>query len=434
MNHRLGASVVFPALLLAAACADTGAPPPPIGAAIQEQVRLLRTYSDMGADNQLATAMNAVRTSCPLRFGDALAGAAREIEATPGRSGRSPATPDTHDPQSFIAFYNRIAAEDPRIPPQTLLRQAIVGMTSALDHESDGSGYLNTKYMMGPFASVGLEMRNERGQVFITGAIPESPAARAGIGAQDRLVAIDDMQVAGMDLDEVVYRLRGEEGSQVTLTISRIGQTGDIKVPLVRATVQRGKPDLRMQGNVAVITLSSFSENASTDIADLIRRAQQAQAAAYIIDIRKNGGGLIVQIVETASVFIEGGRVMSTVPPADCGSSEPREDYNAQRGFKLKDAPLIVLIGKETARGAEAFAAALSERGRARLVGQKTLGSSVVHTVIPLGPGGAAMRLKSSELFTANGNPVSSGVTPTVEIPEADDALAKALQMLGRPS
>src|SRR5262249_7405382 len=154
------------------------------------------------------------------------------------------------------------------------------------------------------------------------------------------------------------------------------GQSGDIKVQLTRANVQypSSKTAIVMQGRVAVITIPQFNETASRDVGDAIRMAQKAGGTSYIVDIRKNSGGLLDQIIETASLFLDGGVILSTAPPPNCGSTEEVETYNARRGFKLKDAPVIVLTGKDTGSGAELFAAALSERGRARLVGQTTAG------------------------------------------------------------
>lgn len=432
MNHRLGAGSVYLAIMLLAGCSSA---PLPAGVDIQARLQALRSYSAMGADDNLAFAMDAVEQACPLRMADALAAAVKEIDGAPERIGRPPAMLDAPDPQSFINLYNRIAAEKPRIDPKRLLRHAVEGMTNALDPESTLSGYMDLSFMKGPFASVGLEMRSEAGGITIINTIPNSPASHADIEAGDRVIAVDETEVTGLYLDEVVDKLRGEEGSSIELTIRRDGRAGDLKIPLMRRSVQplNSRPELHMQGRIAVITLPTFDELTPQRLAEVIRQAQQAQAASYIIDIRKNGGGLLDKIVETASIFLETGRVLSTAPPAECGSTEPPANYNVQRGFKLKDSPVIVLIGKDTSSGAEPFAATLLESGRARLVGQKTAGIGTVHTVIPLG-NSISMRVKTSELLTSQGARIAGvGVKPTIEVAESEDALAYAFELLVTP-
>jgi carboxyl-terminal processing protease len=429
MNHRLGASFVYLAAALLAGCAGPSAAQP----AAMDLFPASRPYSAMGADSSLAAAMNAVQQSCPLRMADALTAAVKELDVAPERGGRPPVALDAPDPQSFIGLYNRIAAEEPRIDRQILLRHTVEGMTKALDPESQASGYMNLPSMTGPFAGIGLELKSEAGRIIVVDTIPDSPASRGDMKAGDRVMAVDATNVTGLSLEEVVEKLRGEKDSSVELTIGRDGRAGDFKVTLTREIVKLARVKPQMQGRIAVITLPAFDERASKGLSDAIREALQAGAAAYVIDIRKNGGGLLDQIIESASLFLEGGRVLSTAPPAECGSTDRREDYNAWRGFKLKDSPVIVLIGKGTGSGAELFAAAMSERGRARLVGQTTAGMGVVHTVIPLG-NSAAMRLKTSELLTSQGARITGvGVKPTIEIPESEDALARALQLLATP-
>jgi carboxyl-terminal processing protease len=432
VKHPVGASPMFFAAALLAAC-QTPASFEDAGHDGPDYPGYLQTFSAMGADMGLSGALNAVRQTCPARMADALQEAVKEINAAPELAGRPPAVLDMPEPQSFVSLYNRLAAET-SVDRDVLLRRSVDGLARGVDPKSDARGYVDLRAYTYPAAGIGVEIKNDGGRILVVSTLPDSPSSRAGLLPRDHITAIDSAEVTGLPLEDVADKLRGENLSEVELTLIREGQAGDFKVRMARAIVRSPGVSFRMQERIAIITLPSFQENTAKQLNDAIGDAQKAGATGYILDLRRNSGGLLDAVIEVASVFLEDGRVLSTVPPPDCGSTIEREDYNARRGFKLKGAPVVVLIGKDTASGAELFAATLAERGRARLVGQTTIGAAAVQTVFPLVVN-SVMRIKTSELVTSQDKSIAGvGVAPTIAIPESEDALARALQLLASPS
>ena len=313
--------------------------------------------------------------------------------------------------------------------PEDYVDLAIAAMMQAGD--PDGSYVRQARAqpeVQGPPAKpggVGLELKVLGGALTVVAAVPGAPAARAGIVAGDHILAVNGQGTAGLDLMEAVELLRGDVGSPVTLTVDRRGEDTQM-VTLERVVVQMRSVTLaRTEAGCAVVRVSQFAEDTEEMLAGLL--ADASGTPGIVLDLRSNGGGLMSSVVASADLFLETGRIAKV---SARGSATPVV-YAARPGGPATRVPLVVLVDGETAAGAEIFAAALRDNGRARIAGHGT-----IQTAVPLG-NDATLMLTTSKVSTAGGQPVSAGVAPdlggdaTTLTGPGDPAMEKALDLVG---
>ncbi|MGV3650977.1 MAG: S41 family peptidase [Devosia sp.] len=324
----------------------------------------------------------------------------------------------------FGEVFDRIRSEYVEAPDEReLIRAAIQGMLTSLDPHS---GYLSpTSYedvqedTSGEFGGLGIEVTMEEGVIKVVSPIDETPAARAGILANDFIVELDGEQVMGLSLDDAVKKMRGPVGSKIKVTVVREGVTDPLSFELERAVIAMRAVRWSMEGDVAVLRLLRFSEQAYVGI-------EQAITAAYaqrdgvapkgiILDLRNNPGGLVDQSVKVADAFLKQGSVVLTRGrgPQESARYDARPDAIDQR---IADVPMVVLINGGSASAAEIVAGALQDHKRATLVGTRSFGKGSVQSIISLGPNGA-MRLTTARYYTPNNRSIQAlGITPDIEV------------------
>jgi carboxyl-terminal processing protease len=330
----------------------------------------------------------------------------------------------------FGEIFDRIRAEYVDPPDEKeLIRAAIQGMLTSLDPHS---GYLPPaaydevrEDTSGKFGGLGIEVTMEEGIVKVVSPIDETPAARAGILANDLIVEIDGQAIQGLTLDEAVEKMRGAVGTDIVLTVIREGVDEPLEFKLTRDIIALRAVRWSMEGDVAVLRLARFSEQAFVGIEEAIKEiyAERDGKApkGVILDLRNNPGGLVDQSVYVADAFLEQGAVVLT------RGRLPEESarYDAQPDAldaKLEDVPMIVLINGGSASAAEIVAGALQDHERATLVGTRSFGKGSVQSIISLGPNGA-MRLTTARYYTPNNRSIqAAGIYPdivvTQDVPE----------------
>ncbi|SEQ26232.1 carboxyl-terminal processing protease [Devosia sp. YR412] len=331
----------------------------------------------------------------------------------------------------FGEIFDRIRAEYVDPPDeQELIRAAIQGMLTSLDPHS---GYLPPadyddmrEDTSGEFGGLGIEVTMEEGIVKVVSPIDDTPAAKAGIMANDLIIAIDDVSVQGLTLDDAVAKMRGLLGTSVKITIAREGVTDPIDFELTRATIAMRAVRWSMEGgekegegDVALLRLSRFSEQAFVGIEKAIKDIYAARDGVapkgIILDLRNNPGGLVDQSVYVADAFLKQGAVVLTRGRI----AEESARYDAQPDTldaELADVPLVVLINGGSASASEIVAGALQDHKRATLVGTRSFGKGSVQSIISLGPDGA-MRLTTARYYTPNNRSIQAlGITPDIEI------------------
>jgi carboxyl-terminal processing protease len=307
------------------------------------------------------------------------------------------------------------------IDDEDAIEAAIQGMLSSLDPHSsymDATEYREMQTQTrGEYGGLGIEVTSEDGVVRVVSPIDGTPAARAGIQAGDYLTAINGESIVGLTLNEAVRRMRGNAGSDITVTVAREG-TDPFDVTLTREIINVRAVTARIEGgDVGVIRISTFNERTGDMLQDAIRTVKRetgGRLRGVIVDLRNNPGGLLDQAIEVSDAFLDGGEVVSTRGR----QPEDVQRYNARRGEDLAGVPVVVLINEASASAAEIVAGALQDRNRALVVGMDSFGKGSVQTVIPLQGGrDGALRLTTARYYTPAGRSIQgAGITPDIEV------------------
>lgn len=302
-----------------------------------------------------------------------------------------------------------------------LIENALNGMLSSLDPHS---AYLGPdafadiqEQTRGEFGGLGIQVTMEEGFVKVVSPIDETPAARAGILANDLIVALDGEDVQGMDLSDAVERMRGVIGTEITVRIRREG-VDDFEVTLERDSIRIASVRSRLEGDIGYIRVTQFSgqtfDGLDKAIFDLNEEADNAdlELAGFVLDLRNNPGGLVNQALEVSDAFLDRGEIVS-IRGRD--ESETRR-YNARSGDLIGGLPVVVLINGGSASASEIVAGALQDHRRATLVGSLSFGKGSVQTVIPMSAN-SAVRLTTARYYTPSGRSIQArGIDPDIEI------------------
>jgi carboxyl-terminal processing protease len=304
-----------------------------------------------------------------------------------------------------------------------LIKGAIEGMLGALDPHS---AYLDAVSLReletarrGQFSGIGVDvsMAQSEGALRIVGVIAGSPAARAGLQIDDRIISIDGGHVAGRALEEVLAKMRGAVDAPITLTVMRPGHDEPFDVALVRALIYLKTVASRLERDVVYIKIASFNGRTHADLLDQVwdlRHAATAAIKGYIIDLRNNPGGLLDEAIAVTDDFLDFG-VIVVVKGRE--AADAQFAYAHSRNKVADQKPIVVLINGGSASASEIVAGALQDHGRATIVGTRSFGKGSVQTIIALD--GAAIRLTTARFYTPSGRSIQAkGIEPDVVVEE----------------
>jgi carboxyl-terminal processing protease len=302
-----------------------------------------------------------------------------------------------------------------------LIESAINGMLTSLDPHSSYMDPKNFRDMQvqtrGEFGGLGIEVTMEEGLVKVVTPIDETPAARAGLLANDVITHIDDEQVQGLTLNQAVDKMRGPVNSTVRLKIKRKERSEPFEVSLTRDTIRIRPVRARKEGDdIGVLRITQFNEQTFEGLKSAIDRLSAEIGAdklkGYVIDLRNNPGGLLDQAIMVSDAFLERGEIVSTRGR----NADETQRYNAKAGDLTKGKPLVVLINGGSASASEIVAGALQDHKRATVLGTRSFGKGSVQTIIPLG-GNGAVRLTTARYYTPAGRSIQAkGIDPDTEI------------------
>lgn len=305
------------------------------------------------------------------------------------------------------------------VEDEELIEAAIHGMLAALDPHS---GYLDADYYIdlqertrGSFGGIGIEVTQESGYVKVIAPIDDTPGARAGLLPGDLITHVDGETLQGLTLEESIDLLRGEIGSNVTLTILRSSEeTFDVDV--VRDSIRIRAVHSRIEDSVGYVRVTTFSGGVDEDIKEAISKLREEAGsqllAGLILDLRNNPGGLLEQAVAVTDLFLERGEIVSTRGR----EVESIQRFNADPGDEVAGLPIVVLVNGGSASASEIVAGALQEHDRAIIVGTKTFGKGSVQTLRSLADKGG-LRLTTALYYTPSGHSIQGlGITPDVLI------------------
>lgn len=259
----------------------------------------------------------------------------------------------------------------------------------------------------GNFGGVGMEVGIRNGLTTVIAPLPNTPAEKAGILAADVVTKIDGVSTENMTINEAVTRIRGEKGTEVSLTIYREGETEFLEIPVVRDTITIPTVKTEQQGDVFIIALYSFNALAEMKVQEALREYVQSGATKLVLDLRGNPGGFLQSAVAIASYFVPAGEV---VVRENFGDGSEEELYRSS-GKSLRDAApeeMVVLVNGGSASASEILAGALKEHDIATLMGETTFGKGSVQELVDL-PEGSSLKVTIARWFTPDGTSISEG-------------------------
>lgn len=275
------------------------------------------------------------------------------------------------------------------------------------------------------FVGIGVEIRIEQGEFVINSTVKGAPAEKAGVQAEDRIIAIDGKAVEGQTLEDIVGITRGEEGTTLALTLFRPSSKETVELSITRGEVPVTTVSSELlEGGVGLVTISRFSESTAKEFQRAVDKLEQQGMKGLLLDLRGNPGGLLVQTIDIASILIPKDQPIVQVVYKD----EDRHYTHRSSQQKEWTLPIVVLVDENSASSSEVLAAALQANG-ALLVGQKTFGKGVVQTFRQF-QDESVLKLTEAQWRTPEGNWIhKEGVQPDIEVSLPDFAKLPALSM-----
>ncbi len=340
-----------------------------------------------------------------------------------GASAKAAAADTYRQLNLFGDVFERVRADYVEKPDDSkLIEQAINGMLNGLDPHSSYMDPKNFRDMQvqtkGEFGGLGIEVTMEDGLVKVVTPIDETPAAKAGVMANDVITQLDGEQVQGLTLNQAVEKMRGPVNTKIKLTIMRKGQDKPIEVSITRDVIRVRSVRMRTEGDDnGYIRVTQFNEQTSDGlrkaISDITAQIQNDKLKGYVLDLRNNPGGLLDQAISVSDAFLERGEIVSTRGR----NAEETQRYSARAGDLTKNKPIIVLINGGSASASEIVAGALQDHKRATILGTRSFGKGSVQTIIPLGNNNGALRLTTARYYTPSGKSIQAkGIVPEIEV------------------
>ena len=322
----------------------------------------------------------------------------------------------------FGDVLERVRADYVEKPDDSMLiESAINGMLSALDPHS---AYLSPKHFRdmqvqtrGEFGGLGIEVTMENGVVKVVSPIDDTPAAKAGVQANDLITHLDNEQIVGLTLEQAVEKMRGPVNTPITLTVVRKGREEPFDIKITRDVIRINAVKSRLESNdeVAYVKVSTFNEQTHANLVKQVE-AMKKQAGkklkGFIIDLRNNPGGLLDQAVAVSDDLLDKGAIVLTKGR----NLEETQRSQARPGDIADGKKVVVLINGGSASASEIVAGAIQDHKRGTVIGTRSFGKGSVQTIIPLGSNGA-IRLTTARYYTPSGRSIQAkGIDPDIVV------------------
>lgn len=320
---------------------------------------------------------------------------------------------------------------------------AIKGMTEALGDPytvffPPEESKIFESEISGNFEGVGMEVGIKDGVLTVVSALKGTPAERAGLTTGDKILKINDTITTNLSVDEAVKMIRGPKGSTVTFTIIRPPQEKPFEVKVVRDVINIPTIETEQKNGVFIIKFYSFTAQSPDLFRNALRQFVQSRSDKLVLDLRGNPGGYLDAAVDIASWFLPQGKV---VVRENFGPNKDEEVYRSL-GYNIfsDNFKFVILINEGSASASEILAGALSEYGKATLVGEKSFGKGSVQELVKITPD-TALKVTIARWLTPNGKSISEGgLKPDVEVPMSEDdvknkkdpQLDKAIEILNQ--
>lgn len=280
----------------------------------------------------------------------------------------------------------------------------------------------------GKYGGLGMYIGDRDGQILVISPMEDSPAERAGLKPKDQIVKVDNEVVVGWTSDRVVQKLRGEPNTKVTVWVRREGEDELLDFEITREIIKLESVKYEvLSDDIGYLRLTQFKHNTADESRNAVRDMLRKGIRALILDLRNNGGGLLDASVKISSMFLRDGLIVQTK-----GRSErANEKYYADKNYYQTNIPMTVLINGGSASASEIVAGALNDRGRAKLIGEKSFGKGSVQTLFPL-TDGSGVYVTIARYYTPSGRVIDHvGLSPDIEVkgePNRDKSQDKQLQ------
>lgn len=305
------------------------------------------------------------------------------------------------------------------LDPTSMTYGAINGLITSLGDEGH-TRFLTPEEMKdqetnisGKFYGIGAHVGVKDGLPIIVAPFEGSPAEKAGVRAGDIIIEVNGEDVTALPLNEVVDRIRGEEGTEVTIAVFRPDENKSLEFTIVRAEINIPAATWGMVPgtDVALVRMNQFSDNLKDELVKALEAAKKAGAKQLVVDVRNNPGGLLDQAIKVTSQFVKDGDVLLQED-----AQGQREPFEVEPGGVATDIPIVVLINRGSASAAEIFAGAIQDNQRGQIIGETTFGTGTVLKPFKLDDG-SGLLLGTSQWLTPNGRLIRKhGIEPDVEV------------------
>ena len=295
-----------------------------------------------------------------------------------------------------------------------------------------------TSSIKGSLKGIGIQIGVKDGKLMVIAPIEDTPAEKVGLLADDEILEIDGVSTKGITVDKAADKIRGKEGTQVTLLIKR-KDSAPKSYTITRANIeiksvsQKIPTDMKMPDEYCYIRLSSFiSRNAASEFGTILNNNKNKKG--FIVDLRSNPGGLLTNAIYISDMFLDGGTIVSTVD-----RDGYKETQRASSGV-YTNKPVVVLINKGSASASEILSGAMKDNRRAIIIGEQSFGKGLVQEINKL-PFESGINITIQKYLTPNGTDINKkGITPDIEVKlteeditnKNDVQLKKAIEVLDK--
>lgn len=322
---------------------------------------------------------------------------------------------------------------------KTMLNQKYIGeideekmLESAIKGYVEGLGDPYTEYLTkeemsdfmeetnAEYVGIGVYLTENKtdNTILVVGVMKNSPALEAGMQEGDVITKVNDVAYTGEDIDEAIKIMKGQEGTNVKVTILRDGKEIELDVQRKKINVEHVSSQM-LENNIAYVQIDSFDSGVAESFKNQITELRNGGATKIIIDLRSNGGGIVTEATEIAELFLEKGETILITK----GKKDKEELTTSEKDPIIKDIPVVVLVNEGTASASEILAGALKDKyENTTIVGKTTYGKGVIQTLYNLSDG-SGLKITTEEYYTPNHKKINKeGIKPDVEVDLTKDA------------
>ena len=330
-----------------------------------------------------------------------------------------------------VFYYLKQNYLDKDVTSEQLIQGALKGMA-----ESVGDPY--TTYLVndetaqldetvnGAFGGIGAELKTDQSRVVISTTMEGSPSQQVGLQADDVITKVNGEDMTGKTISEVVKKVRGEVGTDVVLTIERVGTSLEVKLTRASIAINTVKAELdKEDASIGHVRITSFAKNTAEELEKAVKDLTEKGAKSFVFDVRYNPGGLLDQAYKVANMFLKDGEPIVQVEDR-FGEKKIYKASSSIGEFKITQ-PYVLLVNEGSASASEILAAAIKEGAGGQIVGTKTYGKGTVQSVVDI-TDNSELKYTNAKWLTPKGNWIhKEGVTPTKEVNLPDYAFLKII-------